>query len=181
MASALESTVSIDSDILYEVVNGEIVETEPMGAYATWIASMLLQAFVGQRSHGQAVSEMLFDFLGQVGTKRRPDLAFVSYARWPQDKPVPDVDAWEVVPNLAVEVISPTNRAPEILDKVQEYFRVGVERVWVIYPSQRCVYIYKTTTDVRVLTEGSDLSDESLLPGFRLPLHLLFGPPAAAK
>lgn len=108
-------------------------------------------------------------------------MAFVSYARWPQDKPVPDVDAWDVVPNLAVEVVSPSNRAPEIPDKVQEYFRVGVERVWVIYPSQRVLYAYTSPTEVRVLTEGSDLTDESLLPGFRLPLHLLFGPPAAAK
>jgi Uma2 family endonuclease len=124
---------------------------------------------------------MLFDFSGQLGTKRRPDLAFVSYARWPQDKPVPDVEAWEVVPNLAVEVISPTNRAPEILDKVQEYFQVGVERVWVIFPSHRVLYVYASPTDVRVLTEASDLTDESLLPSFRLPLHLLFGPPPAAK
>ena len=88
-----------------------------------------------------------------------------------------DTESWDVVPNLAVEVISPSNTAREILDKVEEYFRVGVERIWVIYPSQRLVYVYASPTDVRIVTEGSELMDESLLPGFRLPLHLLFGPP----
>ncbi len=182
MATAsIPSAAALDGDTLYEVVNGEIVEIEPMGAYATWIASLLLQAFAGQQNQGRAVSEMLFDFSRQVGTKRRPDLAFVSYARWPREKPIEDTEAWDVVPNLAVEVVSPSNTAREILDKVEEYFRAGVERVWVIYPSQRLVYVYSSPTDVTVIPDGSELTDESLLPGFRLPLQLLFGPPAAAK
>lgn len=71
MATAsMPSSVVIDDDVLYEVANGEVVEIEPTGAYATWIASMLLQAFVGQRKHGQPVAEMLFDFSRQVGKKK---------------------------------------------------------------------------------------------------------------
>jgi Uma2 family endonuclease len=124
---------------------------------------------------------MLFDFSRQVGTKRRPDLAFVSYSRWPREKPIEDTEAWDVVPNLAVEVVSPSNTAREILDKVEEYYRAGVERVWIIYPSQRVVYVYKSPTDVAVLADNCELKDESLLPGFCLPLQLLFGPPVAAK
>jgi len=179
--AAIPSAAAFDGDTLYEVVNGEIVEIEPMGAYATWIASLLLQTFAGQQNQGRAVSEMLFDLSGQVGTKRRPDLAFVSYARWPREKPILDTEAWDVVPNLAVEVVSPSNTAREILDKVEEYFRAGVERVWGIYPSQRLVYVYGSPTDVRVMPDNCELTDESLLPGFRLPLQLLFGPPSAAK
>ncbi|MCI0335697.1 MAG: Uma2 family endonuclease [Planctomycetes bacterium] len=178
---SIPSTTTLDSDTLYEVVNGEIVEIEPMGAYATWIASLLLQTFAGQQNQGRAVSEMLFDLSGQVGTKRRPDLAFVSYARWPREKPILDTEAWDVVPNLAVDAVSPSNTARAILDRVEEYFRAGVERVWVIYPSQRLVYVYASPTDLKVIPDGSELTDESLLPGFRLPLQLLFGPPPAAK
>jgi hypothetical protein len=68
MATAsIPSADALDSDTLYEVVNGEIVEIEPMGAYATWIASLLLQNLAGQQSRGRAVMEMLFDFTKSTG------------------------------------------------------------------------------------------------------------------
>jgi Uma2 family endonuclease len=155
-------------------VNGEIVETEPMGAYATWIASLLLQALAGQQSQGRAVMEMLFDFTKSTGRKRRPDLAFVAFGRWPRERKVPVPEGWEVVPNLAVEVVSPTNPADEVIDKVSEYFTAGVERVWVIYPLQRQVYAYKSPTDITVLAGNDELTDASLFPGFRVTLGELF-------
>ena len=51
---------------------------------------------------------MLFD-LTPVQRQRRPDVAFVSYNRWPRQRRVPRTEAWEVVPNLVVEVVSPTD------------------------------------------------------------------------
>jgi Uma2 family endonuclease len=180
-STSIASAAPVNGDSLYEVVNGEIVEMEPMSAYATLIASLLLQAFAGQQKQGRAVAEMLFDFSATVGTKRRPDLAFVLYDRWPREKQVPDTEAWDVVPNLAVEVVSPSNTAREVLDKLAEYFRVGVERVWVIYPSQRQIYVYASPTSVKVLSQGDELADEALLPSFRLPLGTLFDDTAAAK
>jgi Uma2 family endonuclease len=82
---------------------------------------------------GRAVSEMLFD-LGAGLSQRRPDVAYVSYDRWARHRRVPRTQAWAVVPELTVEVISPSNTFEEILGKVHEYFQAGVQRVWVVPP-----------------------------------------------
>ena len=166
-----------DDDLLYEVVDDKIVELAPMGAYETWLASVLalhLGTFVSQHQLGRAVPEMLFDLSPAVRRKRRPDVAFVSYERWPRQRRVPRAEAWEVVPNLAVEVVSPSERGDDIVDKVSEYFRVGVEGVWVVFPSQEQVYIYESPSRVRILTGADELHGEPVLPHFRLPLTALF-------
>src|SRR3989304_8104210 len=125
MASASMTPSAGDRhDFLYEVVNGQIVEIPPMGVYETYIASLLLQCLVGQKKSGRAVMEPLFDFTRTLDKKRRPDLAFVSYDRWPREKQVPRTEAWDVVPNLAVEGGSPTNTADEGVGKLAEYFLV---------------------------------------------------------
>ena len=134
-----------DEDVLYEVVDDQVVELAPMGAYEVWIATVLvarLAAFVTQHQLGRAVQEMLFDLTVATGRKRRPDVAFVSSDRWPLTRRIPRTEAWEVVPNLAVEVVSRADSVDYIMDKVAEYFQAGVERVWVVFPSQEQVYIY---------------------------------------
>ena len=148
-----------------------------MGAHEIWLATELvvhLMNFAKQHQLGRAVQEMLFDFTAMVQRKRRPDAAFVSYERWPRQRRVPHAEAWEVVPNLAVEVISPSDKGDDILDKIAEYFRLGVECVWVIYTSQEQVYIYESPTQVRILTRADELYGEPVLPHFRLPLTTLF-------
>lgn len=127
--ASISSTSAIDGDSLFEVVHDEVREIARMEVHETWIASVLIQNLIGQRSVGRAVLETLFDFTKTVGNKRRPDLAFDSYQRWPREKPVPRTEAWDVVPNLAVEVVSPTNTADQVLEKITEYFQAGVERV----------------------------------------------------
>ncbi|WP_143308405.1 Uma2 family endonuclease, partial [Candidatus Entotheonella palauensis] len=106
--------------------------------------------------------------------KRRPDVAFVSFDRWPKQRRIPRTEVWEVIPNLAVEVISPSDRADYVMDKVAEYFEAGVEQVWVIYTSQELVYIYTSTTRVHILTRSETLHGDPLLPNFQLPLTELF-------
>ena len=173
-----------DDDILYEMVDGKLVELGPMGAHELWLATVLvvhLANFVRQHQLGRVVQELLFDFTTMVQRKRRPDAAFVSYARWPRQRPVPHADAWEVVPNLVVEVISPSDKGNDILDKVAEYFRVGVECVWVIFVFQKLVYIYESPTQVRILTQADELYGEPMLPHFRLPLASLFEDIEAAE
>ena len=173
-----------DDDILYEVVDDQVVELGPMGAHEIWLATVLvvhLANFVGQHQLGRVVQELLFDFTAMVKRKRRPDVAFVSYERWPRQRSVPHAEAWEVVPNLVVEVISPSDRGNDILDKVAEYFRIGVECVWVIFISQEQVYIYESPTHVRILTRMDELYGEPVLPHFRLPLVALFEDIEAAE
>ncbi len=171
------AVLSLADDMLYEVVDDQIVELGPMGAHEIWLATELvvhLTNFARQHQLGRAVQAMLFDFTAMVQRKRRPDVAFVSYERWPRQRRVPHAEAWEVVPNLTVEVISPSDRGDDILDKVAEYFRIGVECVWVIFTSQEQVYIYESPTQVRILTRADELYGEPVLPHFRLLLAALF-------
>ncbi|HEX8204021.1 MAG TPA: Uma2 family endonuclease [Isosphaeraceae bacterium] len=166
----------------YEVVNGRRVEIPPMSAYAAKVASRLVTELnIQARAHqlGEAVVETLFrlPLAEDRGRNRQPDIAFVSYDRWPVDRPQPeDANAWDVVPDLAVEVISPSNLAGETLDKVLEYLRAGVRLVWVVYPRQRMIFAFESPTLVRALARADTLEGGPVLPGFRLPLANLFDP-----
>jgi Uma2 family endonuclease len=133
-----------------------------------------LASFARQQQVGRAVSEMLFDFTAMLQRKRRPDVAFVSFARWPQHRRIPRTDAWEVVPNLAVEVVSPSDTLEQVMEKVAEYFQVGVECVWVILPAQEQVYVYESPTRVTILSHTDMLRGEPVLPQFQLPVAALF-------
>ena len=166
----------IPDDMLYEVVDGQVVE-KTMGAFETAIASLLVEIlgpFARTNRLGQFFSEMLFRIdIGQ-DLQRRPDVAFVSHARWPYNRRVPDVPVWDMVPDLAIEVISPSNSASAVHRKVHDYFKAGVTRVWVVYPEQAEVYIYSTPQQIQVLGVGQELDGGDLLPGFRLPVAVLF-------
>jgi len=175
---------SCGSDSMYEVVDGQIVEMEPMGAREARLASLLmryLDAYADEDGLGQAVTEALVDLTDSVGRKRRPDVMFVSSERWSLDKPIPEGEDWKVVPDLAVEIVSPSNAAVEIMDKVEEYFAAGVRAVWVIYPRQQQIYLYRSLTEVTVVAATGELAGDPVLPGFRLPLSKLFRHPVAAE
>jgi Uma2 family endonuclease len=178
------TVVSPDDDLLYEVVNNQVVELPPMGAYDVRLATLLatrLETVARQYQLGRAVQEMLFDLTPATGRKRRPDVAFVSFERWPSHRRVPRTEAWDVVPNLAVEVVSRTDSGDALVDKIAEYFQAGVERVWVVFPSQEQVYLYDSPTSVRILTRTDDLPGDPMLPHFRLPLTELFEDAEAAE
>ncbi len=164
-------------DVLYEVVNGQVLELPPMGAYESDIANFLAQVLVAhtrKRCLGRAFVELLFRIDVARDLRRRPDVAFVAATRWPYGKRVPKGEAWDMIPNLAVEVVSKSNTADEILAKLGDYFRTGTELVWVIYPSARQVYVYTSTTDVRILAEPANLDGGNVIPGFNLSLNRLF-------
>ena len=88
---------------------------------------------------------------------------------------------WNIVPDLAVEITSPTNSFHEITEKISEYFEVGSKQVWVVNPSQRNVYVYESETTVRILQLGDTLTAETLLPGFEITLHDLFETDGAGR
>jgi Uma2 family endonuclease len=166
-----------DTDSLYEVVNGERREIPRMGALAATIATFLathLNIFAWPRKVGFAVVETMFQ-LQAGGPQRRPDLAFVTADRWHRSSPpTNDPPAWDVVPAVAGEVISPNNTVDEIEGKLRDYFAAGVTLVWVIHPVNRRAYVYESLTQVRILTETDALEGGTVLPGFRLPLADLF-------
>ena len=164
---------------LYEVVDGLRVELPPMGARPTEIATILavnLGTFSKRQKLGRVVVELLFLLDDASKLQRRPDVAFISAARWPLKSPAPDDAAWGVIPDLAIEVVSPTDRAEEAIGKIGEFFRAGVRAAWVVYPKERLVYVYDSFTTIRVLTDPDALDGGEIVPGFHMPLTELFDP-----
>ena len=163
------------SERLYEVADGLVTE-KPMGAFEIEVASILfiaLAAFVREANLGKAQTEMMFLIDPARNLKRRPDVSFVSRERWPIAKPAPRTEAWNVVPDLAVEVVSPTNTAGELVQKVDDYFGAGVRLVWLVYPSHGLVQVYESASTMTVLRREDDLEGGDVVPGFRLPLASL--------
>ena len=182
LVSEHETVLTVQDEPLYEIVNGQRVALPPMSAYATWLASCLhgrLGSYVEDKGLGTSVTAMLFILDAEHDLRRRPDVAFVSTARWPLDRALPETGDWEVVPDLAVEVISPNDVFKDVLAKVREYFHYGVQVVWVVAPEERQVYVYDSPTHVRILTGQDELTGGEVVPGFRLPLGHLFQHTAA--
>ncbi len=169
---------STDPDEQYEVVNGQIVEEPRLGAYERWVARKIMRAidrFDLTAALGESYEEALFILEEAPRLRRSPDLAFVSRERWPVDLPAPREAAWAVIPDLAVEVISPSDLVLDIMDKIGEYFRAGVRIVWVVHPIHELIYDYESPTSVKILQRGDTLGGGMVLPGFAVPLDELFG------
>lgn len=168
----------IGDDELFEVIDGQRVRTPPMGVFAVWIASEI-HSYLAQfgRTHnlGRSITEALFHLPAPVNRDRRPDVAFVAFERWAKDRPLPPLDnAWDVVPNLATEVVSPSDTVEELQQKIKEYFRVGVQLVWVVHPLQSEIHVYESPTKIRALSRNDVLDGGAVVPGFKLPLIELF-------
>lgn len=164
-----------DTEALYEIVRGEIVEKPEMGIHANLVAFHLarwLAEFVEAHRLGTVAMEAMFVL--EEDLRRRPDVAFVSAERWPLDRPIPESGDWEVVPDLAIEVISPHDTIEGMEEKFLDYFQHGVREVWTVHTNVQLVRIYTTPHKNSGLAGDSLLTSESLLPGFSLPLKQLF-------
>ncbi len=176
LAPATSVPTTIPDDMLYEVVEGKVVE-KIVGASEIEIATLLIEflaPFVRAHRLGKVLGEMIFRIDQVKALQRRPDVSFVSHARWPYHRRVPKVAVWDKVPELAIEIVSPSNTADHVQEKIHEYFAAGVRRVWVVYPRQQEVYVYASPTEIQVLQLGQELDGGDLIPGFRLPLAALF-------
>ena len=173
---ASAEVISPSGEGLYEIIDGKPVE-KLMGALEIHITNLIaffLGRFVFDRQLGLVESEMLFDFGEGNQRQRRPDVAFISNQRWPKGQRIPSENAFRVVPDLAVEVVSPSNSANEVEGKIVEYLKAGVRLVWVVYPTTARIYIHDGSSTVRVIDRDGELDGGDVLPEFRLPLRTLF-------
>lgn len=186
LASA--SILPMETDeALYELINGQRVEMPPMSLRAATVAGRLyafLNSFAVPPRLGEAFIEALIQvpLPEDVDRNRRPDVFYVSAAKLRAARPDdPDVNAWEVVPDLAVEVTSPTDCAEVQREKVQEYLRLGVRCVWVVYPRLGLVDVYESQGAIRTFGPGGVLPGDPILPGLEIPLDELFRPIGSSK
>jgi Uma2 family endonuclease len=184
-SKSADNRPTITDKAMFEIVDGRLVEMESMSVYAMTIAVVLvskLQSFVEARGLGWVTMETLFRLPTTPSRSRRPDIAFVSAERWALTRPIPITgESWEVVPDLAVEVVSPSDRASKLEQKLSEYFDAGVKHVWVIHPESQLVEIYKSRYDVQIIKATDQLVDEAVLLGFSVPVKTLFPPHVATS
>ena len=105
---------------------------------------------------------------------RAPDIAFIAWGRIPGGR-LSEKSLAEAIPDLAVEVLSPSNTKAEMARKRREYFKAGVRLVWEVDPKARTVAVYEDPEQLRVLNIAHTLDGGDVLPGFLLPLSDLFG------
>ena len=159
---------------LCELVDGVLVE-KTVGYYESLVAMLIghfIRLFLDRHDLGIV--------LGPDGTLRImpglvriPDVSFISWNKFPKRElpaePIPDL-----VPDLAVEVLSEGNTAEEMRRKLGEYFKVGVRLVWLIDPATRTAEVYTSPRKKTIITADDALDGGTVLPGFRLSLHELF-------
>jgi Uma2 family endonuclease len=132
----------------------------------------LLRRFVRPKKLGLVAGEAGMLKLAP-GLIQVPDVSFVSVDRLPNGKR-PRTPAPNLVPDLAVEVISPSNTVREMQRKLAVYFKAGVRLVWLVYPRKRTVDVYTAPRTKTVLKEDDTLTGGEVLPGLKINLKELF-------
>ncbi len=149
----------------------------PTGMQHGQIASRLnqrLAAYVEIHNLGVVfTAEAGFRLTQHPDTVRAPDVAFIARGRIPAEG-VP-TGYWPGAPDLAVEVVSPSDRFDDVIEKVAEYLAAGTRLVWVIQPRTHTVTVYRASGEVRLLRGHEELSGEDVIPGFACPVSALFG------
>jgi Uma2 family endonuclease len=161
-----------------ELLRGECLEMPPAGFEHSDIAAeclMAMRGFVREHGLGCVVGEGAgFIIQRDPDTLLSPGVAFVSNERLPP--PEERTGYLHAVPDLVVEVVSPSDRHSTITDKVLLYLEHGARLVWVIHPSQRAATVYNAASpDTAHILRGDDMLDGGdVLPGFQIPLSALF-------
>lgn len=157
----------------YELVDGTIIAS-PAGMYHSEISvriAYLIQIFLDRFPLGRVYSSDVGIRLPD-GNVRSPDVCFVRMEKLPEGKSPETFGA--LVPDLAVEVLSPSDRPREVADKVGEYLECGVPLVWLVAPRERSVTVYRSLTDTERLTAADTLLGDPVLPGFSCLVAKLF-------
>lgn len=154
-----------------ELIDGTLVE-KAMGYYESWLGAILigyLKRFLDEHDLG-----ILLDGGGMIRVApeqvRLPDVSFISWNHFPGRK-LPKGQILNIVPDLAVEILSPTNTKAEMERKRREYFDGGAKLVWEVHPIKRKVEVFTAPDVSTTLDENGTLDGGDVLPGFTLSIR----------
>ncbi len=167
-----------DDDKRYELIEGELIEMAPPGGEHGTIAGEIyyyFRLFNHDRQLGIATVDSGYHPADDRSILLAPDVAFTGHKRAPEPFP----RTWvPVMPDLAVEIKSPSNTIAELHRKAGIYLRHGAQLVWIVMPDAQSVEVCRLGADDDMQSEvigmDSSLSGEDVLPGFRLELAALF-------
>lgn len=173
-----------DDGNTYELVRGELLVMAPVnyvhGRLVIWLGRKVGD-FVEAHHLGDVTSETGFVLARRPDIVLAPDISFIRAERVP---PITSQTSYvELAPDLAIEVVSPSNRAQEMLDKVLLYLEAGTRLVWMFDPNREAVTVHTPDRRSRTLLTGDTLDGGDVLPGFALPVADIFphAAPAAAE
>ena len=159
----------------HELIRGELYPIMPAGTLHGVITSRLsayLSFFVMENNLGEiTATETGFKLVNQSNVGA--DIGFIGKEKLAKFG-IPD-SFFPTAPDLAVEVISPSNSSEEISTKVEDYLSSGSRLVWIVYPKRKVVVVYRQTNTVSFLHETDELDGEDVLPDFKLPITKIFG------
>ncbi len=158
-----------------ELVAGELIMMSPSGYEHGVVAGRIhgfLFSFVRKKRLGMVTAaETGFQIGHNPDTVRTPDVGFIRADRVPSARtrgffPGP--------PDLAVEVVSPTDRGGEVLAKVRNWLAAGCQVVWVADPNLQTMTVYRGSHEPAIVNNTDELTDDAILPGFRLAVAEVF-------
>lgn len=165
-----------DDDYKYDLVRGWLVREPPAGGRHGEINSELIIALgnhLRRTGQGRVFSpETGFVLVEDPPTVRGPDVAYVAESRLPAGQA--PAGFLRLAPDLAVEVVSPSNRWTDIAAKVRDYLDAGTRLVWIVDPPRRTVTVHRRDGSADVRGEDDALDGEDVLPGFQLMVRSLF-------
>jgi Uma2 family endonuclease len=159
-----------------ELVKGKLIRMSPTGhphGYIEFNLGRILGNFVYERQLGRVLGGEVGIYTGRdPDTVRGADVAFISNERLTQ---VQSESYLDVAPELIVEVLSPDDSWSEVNEKLEEYFAIGVQMIWVADPRRQQINVYHSLTEIERFTRDDVLSGGQVLPGFSIPVAELFG------
>lgn len=165
-----------DDGFRYELVRGELRKMAPAG-YVHGRVAMNIATPLDQfaRVHHLGIvcaAETGFKLASNPDTVRAPDVAFIRRDRVEE---IGNVEGyWPGAPDLVVEVVSPSDTYSEVEEKVLEWLEAGVHMVIVANPRKRVVTVYRSLTEITVLTEADTLDGADVVPGWNLAVRDIF-------
>lgn len=160
----------------YELLSGELHRMSPAGNVHGRVAMNLagrLFPFVTSGKLGAVyAAETGFILSRDPDTVRAPDVAFVAQQRLDETGDVRGY--WPGAPDLAAEVVSPSDSWSDVTDKALAWLEAGSRLVWVVDPARKSVTVYRNADDIEVLDSTSELNAPDMLPGWHVPVADLF-------
>jgi Uma2 family endonuclease len=176
-----EEFLTMSDNDRFELVRGKLVEL-PMSLLSSYVAGRVfgrLDQYLQPKPTGWLFPEgTAFRCFGfDRSLVRKPDTSFIRLDRLSADLAVQEGYV-TVVPDLAVEVVSPNDTVQGLEEKIDDFKRAGVRLIWVVHPQHHIVRIHRADGTIQQLGENDELSGEDVVPGFRCPVRELFVSPA---
>ena len=155
----------------YEYIGGKAVVMSPAGGRHGRIATRLIGFFSVQIPQGYHLYDSSTGYRLPNGDVRSPDLSIIAPGRLPGE--LDPIGFLEIPPDLAIEIISPSERYEDVIIKVREYLGWGVKAVWVVEPATSEVVVHSTEDITRLIGED-ELCGGDAAPGFAHQVNDLF-------